>query len=115
MVMLDLPHSADASAHVSATITISPSLSPSAGTAVWHVAVTRPGQFPMYEARCPCDKAPCGLVIPRLDVSCDVHNAYASLHQAHSSDDCRSPRGSRARAGRTGHEGSRRFGFLRRR
>ena len=61
-------------------------------TAVWHVAVTRPGMFPMQEARCPCEKAPCGLVIPRLDVACDVHTTQASLHQAHPGQDCRSPR-----------------------
>lgn len=92
MVMLDLPNSADTSAELSADITISPSPSRSLGTAVWHVAVTRPGMFPMHEARCPCEKAPCGLVIPRLEVPCGVHNAAASLHQAHSSEECRSPR-----------------------
>ena len=109
MVMLDnAPHSTGAVPRLSADITISPSPSPSLGTAAWHVAVTRPGQFPMYEARCPCDKAPCGLVIPRLDVPCDVHNAYASLHQAHSSEDCRAPRHGRAARG-----SGRRFSFLR--
>jgi hypothetical protein len=75
MVILDLPH-------------------PSTGTidVAWHVAVTRPGLFPFPEARCPCEKAPCGLVIPHADVPCEVHHAYAELHQVHASDDCRSVR-----------------------
>ena len=34
----------------------------------WHVAVTYPGQFPFPEARGPCAKAACGLVIPSVDV-----------------------------------------------
>jgi hypothetical protein len=75
MVILDLPNSS-----------IRPSSAP------WHVAVTRPGMFPFPEARCPCEKSPCGLVIPHADIPCEVHHAYAELHQAHSSEDCPSAR-----------------------
>jgi hypothetical protein len=58
----------------------------------WHVAVTRPGMFPFPEARCPCDKSACGLVIPSSEVACEIHHVHAALHQAHSSEDCPSNR-----------------------
>jgi hypothetical protein len=54
----------------------------------WHVAVTYPGQFPFHEARCPCAKAACGLVIPSVDVECDVHHDRAPLRQAHPAHEC---------------------------
>ncbi len=107
--MLDLPHPFTPSAFPPADAAVSQA----ASQAVWHVAVTRAGQFPMSEARCPCDKAPCGLVIPRLNVPCDVHNASALLHQVHAGADCHA--GRRSRAARVSAPGRRFLIFRQRR
>lgn len=58
----------------------------------WHVGLSRKGMFPHHEASCPCAKAPCGLVIPRPDVLCPVHQAATEYLQLHVASECGFPR-----------------------
>jgi hypothetical protein len=58
----------------------------------WHVGLSHKGMFPHHEANCACAKAACGLVIPRPEVFCAVHQGKPEFLQMHASSDCEFPR-----------------------
>ena len=58
----------------------------------WHVGLSRKGMFPHDEASCPCEKAACGLVVPRPEVFCPVHQGPRAYQQLHLASDCAFPR-----------------------
>jgi hypothetical protein len=61
----------------------------------WHVGLSRKGMFPHDEASCPCAKAACGLVVPRPDVPCPVHQGPRAFQQLHLASECAFPRQTR--------------------
>lgn len=58
----------------------------------WHVGLSPKGMFPHDEASCPCAKAPCGLVIPRPELFCPVHQGARQYQQMHLASECGFPR-----------------------
>jgi hypothetical protein len=85
-----MPHSARGRAAEPPTVTPEDLLAPAPE---WHVGLSPEGMFPHREANCPCAKAACGLVIPRDDTACPVHQAEEIYFlQAHPSGDCEFPR-----------------------
>jgi hypothetical protein len=58
----------------------------------WHVGLSPKGMFPHHEANCACAKAACGLVIPRPEVFCAVHQGAHEFVQMHVASDCGYPR-----------------------
>ncbi len=58
----------------------------------WHVGLSRKGMFPHHEANCACAKAACGLVIPRPEVFCAVHQGTQEFLQLHVASECGFPR-----------------------
>jgi hypothetical protein len=82
----DIPEVAEARARRAGRPTADGLRADAAGT-VWHVGRSWTGHD--IEDRCPCPKAPCGLVEQRsLTGGCDEHNGRQTMRQGHAADRC---------------------------